>query len=601
MTVKLTIKRYGQCRHRSIGGALAALLAALLPPSATALQMSETLGSMGRLTSLSGSVGVETEDYSHTSRGVTSDRKKLSTRFEINGNGYVWDPRFALVGAGLTLQRDNVQSTTGESSYNLLGYRFNTTFFANRPHPLSIFANRTQNTVSDYARPSYQTITDTLGARWSMEDKWLGRTGLYIDHTRSESEGTLNLRSDQALSLGFDSKQTLRQKQWGESELSYGYRYTGSEEHVYGSKQSQNYFYLNDRTVLGDKANLTANMTYYTRDDQSGLLGGQNTTSNFFGLNSALVVQQTKDFRHYYNLNLGFNEFGSSKSANQGITGGADYRFTEQWLANASVGLSASQSESASGGASQDTNSTSGSGSISYADQWGDYMTSGGYSLALMQSSTTGHPGRDSATHTGTLGYTRMNAPRYTDSLQLRLSQIQGSETSGSELNLRYSVNSRLTARDRLQGSAEYRRYQQTNAIYDASAVLQNYSLDSTSTNLDFGWQHQFSQSGSLMLSAGASSSQSQNVTNDTRYVQIRGNTSLFRALQWDALARMEQVDGVGYGAGNKMTLESDLNYRLGKWQAIARYRMRDAKTAISPFKEQTVTLFIKRNYDFRF
>jgi hypothetical protein len=195
-----------------------------------------------------------------------------------------------------------------------------------------------------------------------------------------------------------------------------------------------------------------------------------------------------------------------------------------------------------------------------------------------------------------------MNTPRYTDSLQLRLSQIQGSETSGSELNLRYSVSSRLTDRDRLQGSAEYRQYQQTNAVYDASAVLQNsYSLDSTSTNLDFIWQHQFTQSSSLALSAGANSSQSQNVSNDIRYVQIRTNTNPLRNLQWDVLARLEQVDGLGYGAGNKMTLESDLNYRIGKWQAIARYRMRDTKTDISPFKEQTVSLFIKRNYDFRF
>lgn len=601
MTVNVTTKRGGQYPPRRIGGVLAALLA-LLPTPATAMKMSETLGSVGRLTSLSGSVGVETEDYSYTSKGVASDRKKLSTRFEINGNGYVWDPRFALVGAGLTLQRDNIQSTTGESSYNLLGYRFNTTFFANRPHPLSIFANRTQNTVSDYSRPSYQTITDTMGARWSMEDKWLGRTSLYIDHTSSESQGTLNLRSDRTLSLGFDSRQTLRQKQWGESELSYGYRYTGSEEDVYGSKQNQNFLYLNDRTALGDKANLTGNMTYYTRDDQSGLLGGLSTTSNFFGLNSALTVQQSKDFRHYYNLNLGFNEFGSSKSSTQGVTGGADYRLSDKWQAAGSLGLSTSQSESASGGVSQDTNSTTGGGSISYTDQWGDYMTSGGYSLALMQSSTTGHRGRNSATQTGTLGYTRMNTPRYTDSLQLRLSQIQGSETSGSELNLRYSVSSRLTASDRLQGSAEYRQYQQTNAVYDASAVLQNsYSLDSTSTNLDFGWQHQFSQSSSFILSAGANSSQSQNLSNDLRYVQVRTNTNPLRNLQWDVLARLEQVDGLGYGAGNKMTLESNLNYRFGKWQAIARYRMRDAKTEISPFKEQTVTLFIKRNYDFRF
>lgn len=579
-----------------------------------ALKMSESLGSAGKIT-FYGSVGVEAENYQYESDYGTLDRQRLRTRLDLNGRGFIWDPRFAVFDAGVTLQRENVQTvatgTSGDTSYNMLGYRLNTTWFANKPHPLTIYANRSQSTVSDFWSPSYELTTNNLGARWGMENRWLGRTSFYLDRTSSESGSALVPRSEQNLSFGLDAKQKLRPKQWGESDMSYGYRHTAWDELVYDSRQRQDYFYINDRSLFGDKANLSANFTYYDRSDQWGFAGSGNNMmeSKFLGFNSMFSMQQTEKFRHYYGLGFGLNEFGGSQSASQNVSGGMNYRFNDQWQVNAMLGLSASRTESAVDGASQvqDGSTTSGSAGVMYSDRWGNYLVNGGYTVTLMKTNTTAMSGgltdQQNTTHTANLGYTRMNSPLYADSLQLRLSQTLG-EPSGSESNIRYSVTSRLTQSDMLQGTAEYRRYQQEYMLWsrDVNALdyYYYYGTDSQSTRLDFGWLHRLSEASSVMLSAGATSGQSQGVALDTRYAQARAAMRLRSALQWTALARVEQIEGQQSIAGRKVTLESDLNYRIGKWQAIARYRARDAKQELAPFKEKSLILILKRDYDFR-
>lgn len=582
-----------------------------------ALKMSE-LGGAGKISSIHGSIGLEAEDYQHDTDYASRDRTRFRTRFDLNGRGFIWDPRFAVFDAGVTLQRENVQSVdnnvSGETSNNMLGYRLNTTWLASRPYPLTVFANRSQSTVSDFWSPSYELTTSNVGARWGLENKWLGRSSFHVDRTSSESGSALVPRSDQGFSFGMDASQKLRPKQWGESSLAYGYRHTAWDDEVYGGSQRQDYFYVNDRSLFGDKANLTANLTYYDRSDQWGYAGsGTNAMeSGFLGFNSMLNVQQTENLRHFYSLGLGMNETGSSQSMSHSLSGGATYRINKQWQATGTLGLSGTSSESPAGpgGASQSMESTSlsGSAAVMYSDTLGNYLVNGGYSLALMQASPSATasslPAQQSTAHSANLGYTRMNSPRYADSLQLRVSQTAG-EPSGSELNVRYSVTSMLTQSDMLQGTAEYRRTQQEYAVWGPSALEQDdyyyYDLDSQSTRLDFGWLHRFSQAGNVMLSAGATSGTSQGVTLDTRYAQARASMRLRGALQLTALARAEQIDGSAYLAGRKVTLESDLNYRIGKWQATARYRYRDAQQEFAPFQERTITVLLKRDYGLRF
>lgn len=594
---------------------LAALLALSSGP-AMALKMSESLGSAGKIT-FYGSVGVEAENYQYDSAYGTLDRQRLRTRLDLNGRGFIWDPRFAVFDAGVTLQRENVQTvatgTSGDTSYNMLGYRLNTTWFANKPHPLTIYANRSQSTVSDFWSPSYELTTNNLGARWGMENRWLGRTSFYLDRTSSESGSTLVPRSEQNLSFGLDAKQKLRPKQWGESDMSYGYRHTAWDELVYDSRQRQDYFYINDRSLFGDKANLSANFTYYDRSDQWGFAGSGNNMmeSSFLGFNSMFSMQQTEKFRHYYGLGLGMSEVRGTQNISHNLSGGGNYRFNEHWQVTGMLGLSGSSTKAPAAGLSgfgqnQESTSVSGSAAVMYSDTLGNYLVNGGYTLALMQTDTTtasGLPAQQSTTHTVNLGYTRMNSPLYADSLQLRLSQTLG-EPSGSESNIRYSVTSRLTQSDMLQGTAEYRRYQQEYMLWsrDVNALdyYYYYGTDSQSTRLDFGWLHRLSEASSVMLSAGATSGQNQGVALDTRYAQARAAMRLRSALQWTALARVEQIEGQESIAGRKVTLESDLNYRIGKWQAIARYRARDAKQELAPFKEKSLILILKRDYDFR-
>ncbi|MDO8892255.1 MAG: hypothetical protein Q8N54_15565 [Sulfurimicrobium sp.] len=580
--------------------------------------MSGSQSNAGRLT-FHGSVGVEAEDYQYDTKYGTRDRTRLRTRFDLNGRGFIWDPRFATFDAGVTLQRDNVQTVENDdvsrnSSNNLLGYRLNTTWFANKPFPLSIYANRSQSTVSDFWSPSYELVSDNVGARWGMNNRWLGRSNFYIDRRSSESSNSLVPRSEQNLSLGMDASQKLRAKQWGESDLSYGYRHTAWEEQVYGGSQRQDYFYLNDRSLFGDKANLTANLTYYDRSDQWGFAGsgGNVVESKFLGFNSMFNVQQTENFRHFYGLGLGMNSSGTSQNTSYNLSGGANYRLNARWQVNGMLGLSGSSSEMRAAsldglGQKNDTTALTGSAGIMYSDTFfSNYLVNGGYTLALMQTNSTmfaGLPAQQNTTHTANIGYARMNSPLYADSLQLRMSQTVG-EPGGSESNVRYSVNSTLTQSDMLQGTAEYRRYQRKSVVWtndaDSTGLFDYYNVDSQSTRLDLGWMHRFSEAGSTMLSAGATNSVNQDVAFGTRYVQARATMRLRSALNWTALARAEQIDGSELVAGRKLTVESDVNYRIGKWQASVRFRLRDVQQELAPFKEKSVFLMLRRDYALR-
>lgn len=70
--------------------------------------------------------------------------------------------------------------------------------------------------------------------------------------------------------------------------------------------------------------------------------------------------------------------------------------------------------------------------------------------------------------------------------------------------------------------------------------------------------------------------------------------------MQLTALARFEQLEGIQTISGTKTTLESDLVYRFGRWQAIARYRLREADFQLGPFKEHSIFFSLRRDYGFQ-
>lgn len=565
-------------------------------------------------TSFNGWLGVESESYGYTTPSVKRDSQRLNTSANLNGHGYIWDPRFATYDAGITLQRESRQSTdnntnAAESSYTMLGYRLNTTWFANKPYALNLYANRSQTTVADYQSPSYALTNTTMGARWGWENQWAGRMRFYLDSTQAESASSLVPRSDRNLSFGVDSTKKVLPKQWGESDVSYGYRHNEWEERTYGSNQGQDYLYLNDHSKFGDKANLSASLTYYKQSFQLSAAGAGNTastsTSNYLNFTSGLTVQESENLRHSYNLGLNMNESAGSQTLGQTATAGLSYRFNSQWQANGSMGLSSTQSESA--GQSQTSSTALGSGGVQYTDKFGDYQVNGGYDLSWTRTDTTfaNAIARQNIMQTVNASYARTQTPLYADSLQLRLSQTLG-EPKGSEVNARYSATSTLSQKDALQGTIDYRRSDQTYAIMtatastpDAAGTVEYFSFNSKNTRLDLGWRHRFTDANTLLLSMGANKGESTGVANNSRYAQASASALLLSNLQLTALARTEEIEGTENIAGKKLTVESNLSYRLGKWQANARYRLRDARMQVAPFKEQSIFFSLRRDYGF--
>lgn len=560
-----------------------------------------------------GYLGAEAENYQYSSQSYEHTRDRFKGIFDIGGRGYVWDPRFATFNAGITLFRETVQQSQGETQLNMLGYRLSTSIFPASNNPLTLHASRTQSTVADYWTPSYNLTTTSAGARWGFDSAWLGRARMTIDSVKSESASPLVPRSDNSLSYGIEANKRILPRQFGESDLNYGYRHHEWSENVLGSHQQQDHFYLYDRTKLGETANLNATVTYYQRNDQWGGLGGTGRNaidSNYLNANTQLSIQQTDEFRHFYTLAINSSTMGQTSTQGYNASAGANYQYSQNWRVSGMLGMNTSQANSSAATAfNQSTTNLQGNGSVQYSNRFGNYLVNGGYTLAWqstrmdIDNSATVYAvpvGNTGTTHSFDAGYTRTGSPRYTDSLQVRLSQTQGTYKS-DERNLRYSVNSLLGQHDALQGLFEYRAYRtEMPVISGISGVFNIFMQSSTTTRIDLSWLHRFSASNSMTASAGQTVSTSQSMEFQSRYAQARLNTMLRSNMQFTALARLEQLEGIQTITGTKTTLESDLIYRFGKWQAIARYRLREADFQLAPFKEHSIFFSLRRDFGFQ-
>lgn len=590
-------------RPSTLAGVSALALLVLVSHDAFALKVSSSLSDFTkRRFGIYGAVSGQLENYDYRTDATTTRRRNFQTKFDINMKGFAWDPRLLTFDAGLSLQNENIRSDNGDTRFNTVGYRLQTTWFAGRPNPLNVFANRSKTTVADYATPSYGLTTSTFGARWGLEDKWLGRTQFFLDRTRSESDNVLVPRSDTNLNLGVEAKQKFRPKKWGESELSYGYRYTSWDDQAYGNRQRQNYFYGYDRTLFGEKVNLTANATYYNREDErtASVLGsGDAIKSDILNLSSALQVNESEVFQHHYSVGMGTSKVGETQSSSFNANAGANYKLSEQWRTNASVGWNMSK---VSGASNSTFSNPSASGALLYTNIFDNLMVNGGYSLTLSRPQTTEGGSFNNMSHSANIGYSRRGNTLYADSLDLRTT-IQTGQTRGNEQNIRYGVNSQLSNNDTLQTVVEYRRYRQEfttgTTIFGASTST---ALDSNLLRFDANWMHNFGSTASTTVSAGGTRGQTQGFANNLTYAQARMNARLPGNVQWTAMGRVETMaGGMSSTIGRKTTLESDLNYRIGKWQTMARYRLRDSRLESGSFREQSLLFFLKRDYAIAF
>lgn len=609
-----------------MGRAGCIVFAALLPAPALALKMSQELA-RGK-SQIYGWVGVEAEDYQTTQGSAStsagsnvSHRKRLKESFDINGGGYIWDRRFATFSAGVTLSRETNKLDAGDTTSNLVGFRFNSQWLIHTGKPLLLQASRSKATVADFWSSSYDIVTTTVGARWGFDNAWMGRTNLSFDSIDSESASSAVPRSDTSRIFGIEGgrqfipkradDEILSRFEHGQTDLTWGYRRNIWDENVLGSHQTQDYFYLQDRTRLGHANSLSAGMTYFRRDDAwnygSGGGGGSNRIqSSFLNANGQLFVEESPDFHHSYSLAVNSNTLGETESAGYSATGSADYRFDDNWRGAANLGYTSSQSKS-TGVVSYSQSATSGQagGNVSYNTRVGSYLLRAGYMGSWRTSSvsasgtTTGTPwGGTGSTHGIEGGYSRMGSAIFSDSLQLRLSYTLG-DFASTERSATYNVNSLLGENDLLYGVAEYRNYTTETPVL-LTGTVGAYQASSTTSRGEINWTHRLGMASTLTAGVGTINSESNSIQTQTRYGQLRLSAMLTSAMQLQASGRREQIDGSEAIAGSRTTMESDLLYRLGKWQANARYRYRDTQSTVYPFKERSIFFLLRRDYGFR-
>lgn len=583
-------------------------------------------------TQIYGWVGIESEDYQNTSTTAAGSnavrRKRLRETVDVNGSGYIWDRRFAHFTAGLTLSHETSRQDTGQTQSNLTGYRFSSQWFVSSPNPLHVSVSRAKSTVTDPWNPSYDVVTTTAGARWGFDNRYVGRTHVFMDSIKADSVNAVVPRADRNLVYGLDGGRRFVSRpsedeiptrfQHNQSDATWGYRHNDWSEDVSGSRQSQDYLFVSDRTQLGAANNLNAGMTYYRRNDGWGLGGGSGGTamaSSYLNVNSQLMMQETESFRHSYNLAVNSNSVGASDSTGYSGSAAIDYMFNENWRAGANAGASSTRasSQGSDGNAfDQSSTTTMAGGMINYNTRLGQYLLRAGYSgnwrsSNTQASGTTSVPGTGtSSMHAVDAGYTRMGSQLFSDALQLRLSKTLG-DYSGEERSAYYTVNSLLGEHDALQGIAEYRSYKTETPMLVAVATpgvattgTGFYQSNSTTNRIELNWIHRFGASATLSATAGRVDSSSAWLNMQSRYGQARVSAMLRGNLQWTALGRVEQVDGYEAVAGRRKSIESDLIYRLGKWQANIRYRQRDWDSRLSPFKERSLFFLLRRDYGFR-
>jgi hypothetical protein len=522
----------------------------------------------------------------------------------VNNRGFIYHPRLVTYDAGVMLEKatsnstDMTTSSKTRSDTNMLGYHVSTDWFSNKPYALNLYGNRNQTTISNYQTPSYGQTNTGMGARWNWENRWAGRMRFYLDRMQADSDSTNSPRSDRNHSFGVDSSIKLRPKLWGESDISYGYKRSAMSEQVSGSNQSQDSIYINDSSTLGDKMKLRAGLAYSNQRYQ-GISSLGDTTNSFFNFSSGLTVQHSEKLNNSYSMSLNTYDLGANKTSSQYASASSSYTLSPQWRTSGSLGLSSSKSESLNT-PSQTSSITNGSGGVYYSNQFGVYMVNGGYNLSLSRSdsSQANAASQQSAMQSANVGYSRTGSPRYTDTLQLRMSQTASTGSKNNELNAHYSVNSLWSQNDMLQGNVDYRY----NTRSDTDLIIgSNSTSNSTNISTNGGWQHRFSDRANMMLSLGANQSVTDGVASNNNSAQISAAMLLRSNLQLNGLARMETYNGSAAYSGNKFTVESNLNYRIGKWNAVARYRYSDARLEVNQFKEQSIFLTVTRAYGFSF
>ncbi len=562
-----------------------------------------------RAFTLSGGLGLRYEDYDYSSGGTTNySRRTLEEELKIGGTGFVWDPRLLLFDAGVTLRNRSTDYLNGDSDIDTVGYRLTTTWFRER-NPFVLYARKNTNTYSPQAGPAYEFTTNNYGFHWRIAPPVLGmvRFGYDRGHTRSDNLGSVPL-DEYKDSFNIDGKRTFGKIYQTHSIVNYGYRYNNSEDDAAGRSYRQKYWYVQDSTRFSDEVNLRAGFTYYDRSDK--LTGGANGNaseidSSHANLNVGLNVTASEQLSHYYNLGVSFNDVNGSEVNSYNVAAGMNYRFAQYWSSRGALRLIGTSNDTvASNSTAYDRTAWGTDAGVSYARSYGHISARAGYDLGLEIPQSSEHSEDTIVNQSLNAGYSGGWSPLYSDSLNYRLNYQTGSRYESAdrkrvEHNLNYTINSRLSGGDSIRTALNYRDWQESSS---GSGGLDNRNR---TVRGDVTWNHRFRMRHTLVISAGIgdTSSGSGNGTADYSfwYSQARLAMSPWRRLKVTAMGRYEERSGDTSNLGPRLTLETNLNYIIAKWQAQLQYRYHDADYEAGAYEDSWLTLYLTRNFGIRF
>ena len=545
---------------------------------------------------LRGHFGLEAEDYRYSGNDEASSRQRLKQNLTLNSTGFVWDPRFLTFGAGVSLLRENAETSDGNQRFRTVGYHLNTTWFGHRRHPLNVFANRKESEIAGYFAPTYLLTTEGYGIRWGFDQATLGKLSLRLAARTARSDNDEVPRDEEDQTLDIEGKRHLEREGGSVSDMTYGLRVRESEDRAAGNQQEQRNLYLYDRTQLSERAKLSNNVSYYQRKDvwqQVDADEPESRDSEFFSANSGLVFQQTEALRQRYRANLNLSEVGDTQVTQLGVHGGAEYTLTEAWEVRASAGFERRE---------QKADSASGvdfAGDIEAGVRYSKRLERVGvqaqYSLGReFQLESVNDPRPDSSFHSVGLGLTHDAGSGFHQTVNYHANLRRGG-TRNLEQVLRYQASGRIGLQDSLRGILEHRR---------AERELDDEKFMNRNSRIDLNWSHRFSGSNSLSVSGGRAETRSDGTRLVRRHLESRLTFAprRQRRLRFSGRARAEEESSQRGGERSQLHLEGTLSYSFGRWKSRLRYRFRETETMSGGyFEEESIMAFLRRDFGFPF
>ncbi len=551
------------------------------------------------LGSVGGSTLLRLENRLSSNNGSKRKYNTLTSITAVGTSGFIWDPRFMTV--DLNLQYSTSRSESDTAAYDFdedsVGFRFKSVLFPrwNYPYsPIRLSASKATRTINNNGRGSTETDYTRMSVSWGLVQKQLGRVRMRYNFSLEESTGTSERDTIKNAFQVHASKDFLKDK-WGETRSRYGYEFDSSDDRVNDQFDIQHNLFINNRTKLGKKTDLSSNVLFYQRyydgyDDDYVLSSNAN-----------LNIQETERFKHYYSLGLRSNSVGYDYSG----TAGANYRYTHDFDAylqgTASTGaLARAGNGSLYGSLMQFT--VNANGRLSYKRKYGVYQLNSNYSVHVRppEWSSGSRPLRALSqelrvSQAASLTVSRRDNPLYSDSATLRADyEMAGDNTysysAGYSARSIYNISSKISSQISGNATASQRSREDSSFGFGSTAAISyrfGRSLRS-SVNARQRWRSQGSKTFSLYGIRGRVSGSLYRRYN-VRFSGGLGWTRQIEELQYNNKSPRDEVKG-----------EAEVSSSMGKLVTSLRYTYRETDFIGEVSSDQSIMFEIKRFFGWR-